>query len=210
MGLGRPLDKAGKDRLIQGWSPFFVVTESLSPSNISRWYLTPVIPALTVPRQQGPVFAYLHLAEYTHNSPTMGAHYDLPIKEMLARLASRGDLNNTFFLLMSDHGYQRGDDGFILTQQVHPVCILSCLMTCVLCLPPLLAPLFRELWRTTCPPCCYFPPPPWPTPSQPWWRHSPTTAGGSPRTSTCTPPSGQAPASCPCSWDWIMQFCPFK
>ena len=74
-----------------------------------------------MPRQQGPVFAYLHLAEYTHNSPTLGAHYDLPIKEMLAILASRGDLNNTFFLLMSDHGYQRGDDGFILTQQVHPV-----------------------------------------------------------------------------------------
>ena len=64
-----------------------------------------------------PTFAHIHLNEYTHNDLNMGKLYDTDLSQMMARLAASGALNNTFFLLMGDHGFQRAEDPFVLTQQ---------------------------------------------------------------------------------------------
>ena len=68
--------------------------------------------------QEGPTFAYVHLNEYTHNDLTMARHYDEPLKQLVTDLSKAGALNNTFFLLLADHGFQRGDNPFTLTEQV--------------------------------------------------------------------------------------------
>ena len=68
--------------------------------------------------QEGPVFAYVHLNEYTHNDLTMARHYDKPLKELLIELSKAGGLNDTFFVLLADHGFQRGESPFTLTEQV--------------------------------------------------------------------------------------------
>ena len=68
-------------------------------------------------KKQKPVFAYIHLNEYTHNDMAMAAQYDLPIKELITSLSSRQALDDTFFLLLADHGFQRGDNPFTLTDQ---------------------------------------------------------------------------------------------
>jgi len=67
--------------------------------------------------QPGPVFAYLHLSELTHNELAMAGQYDRPVHSLLTSLAAQGALNDTFFLLMADHGFQRGDNPFTLTPQ---------------------------------------------------------------------------------------------
>ena len=67
--------------------------------------------------QPGPVFAYLHLSELTHNELAMAGQYDRPVQALLTALADQGALNDTFFLLMADHGFQRGDNPFTLTPQ---------------------------------------------------------------------------------------------
>jgi hypothetical protein len=66
--------------------------------------------------RQGPFFAFVHLNEYTHNSLGMAAQYDRPVKELVTTLGRQGALNNTFFLLLGDHGFQRGDHPFVLTE----------------------------------------------------------------------------------------------
>ena len=69
--------------------------------------------------QQGPTFSYLHLADYTHDYLNMARHYDEPTKELLSELRSRpGVLNDTFFLILGDHGFQRGENKFMSTEQV--------------------------------------------------------------------------------------------
>ena len=68
--------------------------------------------------QEGPTCAYVHLNEYTHNDLTMARHYDQPLKELVTELSKAGALNDTFFVLVADHGFQRGDNPFTLTEQV--------------------------------------------------------------------------------------------
>ena len=68
--------------------------------------------------QQGPTFSYLHLADYTHDNLNMARHYDEPTKELISELSRRGVFNDTFFLLLGDHGYQRGENPFTSTEQV--------------------------------------------------------------------------------------------
>lgn len=70
-----------------------------------------------VTSQPGPVFAYMHLNEYTHNDLVMAAQYDSPLTSLLHRLAAKNALNDTFFILVADHGFQRGDNPFTLTEQ---------------------------------------------------------------------------------------------
>ena len=64
-----------------------------------------------------PTFAHVHLNEYTHNDLNMGKLYDPDLRQMMERLVERGALDNTFFLLMGDHGFQRAEDPFVLTRQ---------------------------------------------------------------------------------------------
>ena len=68
--------------------------------------------------QDGPTFAFLHLTEYTHNNLNMASHYDEPTMEMIGELDRSGSLNDTFFILLGDHGFQRGEWHFVLTEQV--------------------------------------------------------------------------------------------
>ena len=68
--------------------------------------------------QEGPTFSYFHLNEYTHNELAMARHYDLPLEQLVTKLSKAGALNDTFFLLLADHGFQRGDNPFVLTEQV--------------------------------------------------------------------------------------------
>ena len=68
--------------------------------------------------QEGPVFAYFHLNEYTHNDLPFARHYDNPLKELLTELSKAGGLNDTFFVLLADHGFQRGENPFTFTEQV--------------------------------------------------------------------------------------------
>ena len=64
-----------------------------------------------------PTFAHIHLNEYTHNDLNMGKLYDKDLRQMMARLVESGALENTFFLLMGDHGFQRAEEPFVLTRQ---------------------------------------------------------------------------------------------
>ena len=68
--------------------------------------------------QEGPTFSYFHLNEYTHNELAMARHYDVPLEQLVTKLSKAGALNDTFFLLLADHGFQRGDNPFVLTEQV--------------------------------------------------------------------------------------------
>ena len=68
--------------------------------------------------QEGPTFAYLHLSDYTHNDLKMAVHYDEPTKELISELSRSGSLNDTFFIILGDHGFQRGDNPFVSTDQV--------------------------------------------------------------------------------------------
>merc|ERR1719167_728119 len=67
--------------------------------------------------QPGPVFAFFHLNEYTHNVPAMAKHYDPSLYKLLYSLVNKGSLNNTFFFLLADHGFMRADNPFTMTEQ---------------------------------------------------------------------------------------------
>merc|ERR1719419_1815868 len=47
----------------------------------------------------------------------MAKLYDKDLKVMLEHLSASGALNDTFFMILGDHGFQRGEDPFILTEQ---------------------------------------------------------------------------------------------
>ena len=79
--------------------------------------------------QEGPTFAYVHLNEYTHNDLTMARHYDEPLKELVTELLKAGALDDTFFIVLADHGFQRGDNPFTLTEQVRIVNLEELLAT---------------------------------------------------------------------------------
>jgi len=61
--------------------------------------------------------AYIHLSEYIHNDVNMAKHYDKDFAAMLTRLLESGALEHTFFLVLGDHGYQRAEGQFVLTEQ---------------------------------------------------------------------------------------------
>jgi len=64
-----------------------------------------------------PYHAHVHLTEYIHNDLNMAKHYDKDLSLMLSRLLRSGALSNTFFFLLGDHGYQRAEGQFVLTEQ---------------------------------------------------------------------------------------------
>ena len=64
-----------------------------------------------------PTFAHLHLTEYLHNDLNMAKLYDKELRDMLHHLVTAGTVNNTFFMILGDHGFQRAEDPFILTEQ---------------------------------------------------------------------------------------------
>eukprot|EP00092_Neocalanus_flemingeri_P031328 GFUD01034024.1.p1 GENE.GFUD01034024.1~~GFUD01034024.1.p1 ORF type:complete len:665 (-),score=137.74 GFUD01034024.1:75-2069(-) len=64
-----------------------------------------------------PSFSHIHLTEYLHNDLNMAKLYDRDLLDMLRYLVTTGAVNNTFFMILGDHGFQRAEDPFILTDQ---------------------------------------------------------------------------------------------
>ena len=64
-----------------------------------------------------PAFGYVHLGSYLHNDLNMAKLYDDDLHDMIKDVIESGHLDNTFFILMGDHGFQRGEFKFTLTDQ---------------------------------------------------------------------------------------------
>ena len=62
-----------------------------------------------------PSYIHSHLSEYIHDNLNMGKNYDADLVAMLTDLSARAALDDTFFLLMGDHGYRQGS--FAATKQ---------------------------------------------------------------------------------------------
>ena len=62
-----------------------------------------------------PTFLHLHLSEYSHEALGTSWNYDLQLLEMLKEVSAAGALNNTFFMLLGDHGFRFGS--FVETEQ---------------------------------------------------------------------------------------------
>ena len=78
-----------------------------------------------------PSFIHCHLSEYIHDNLNMGKNYDADLVSMLTRLSAAGALEDTFFLLMGDHGYRQG--GFAATKQG----VIENNMPALLVIPPI-------------------------------------------------------------------------
>ena len=55
--------------------------------------------------QNTPTLAHIHLTEYTHDSINMAALYDADLSSMVIRLQASGALNDTFLVILGDHGF---------------------------------------------------------------------------------------------------------
>ena len=64
-----------------------------------------------------PTMMYAHLSEYSHNDVNMAKLYDKDLKNMMQTLVKNGVLNNTFFLILGDHGFQRVESPLLRTPQ---------------------------------------------------------------------------------------------
>jgi len=64
-----------------------------------------------------PAFGYIHLSSYLHNDLNMAKLYDDDLHDMIRDVIDSGELDDTFFILMGDHGFQRGEFKFTLTEQ---------------------------------------------------------------------------------------------
>ena len=64
-----------------------------------------------------PTMMYAHLSEYSHNDVNMAKLYDKDLKNMMQTLVTNGVLNNTFFLILGDHGFQRAESPLLTTSQ---------------------------------------------------------------------------------------------
>ena len=80
-------------------------------------YQIPAIHDFIETYKDTPTFTFIHLAEYLHNDLNMAKHYDHDLANMLQSLHNSSALQNTFFLLVSDHGFQRSEPPFIFTNQ---------------------------------------------------------------------------------------------
>jgi hypothetical protein len=71
-----------------------------SPWNVFRDFI--------ISRKEIPTFLHSHLSEYSHDDINMAKNYDGQIVDMLNSINLAGALNDTFLVLMGDHGYRFG------------------------------------------------------------------------------------------------------
>ena len=64
-----------------------------------------------------PTFQHIHMNEYSHNVLNMAKLYDHDLLEMMKQLIESRALENKFFFILGDHGFQRGEEPFIFTKQ---------------------------------------------------------------------------------------------
>ena len=72
-----------------------------NPTNLLRDF--------TVMYRDRPTFLHVHLSEYTHNDLNGAKLYDHDLDQKLRRLIDSRALEDTFFILMGDHGYRFGE-----------------------------------------------------------------------------------------------------
>ena len=58
--------------------------------------------------KDSPSFLHIHLSEVGHDSLNMMKNYDADVAAMLTNLSNENALDDTFFILMGDHGYRQG------------------------------------------------------------------------------------------------------
>ena len=87
--------------LIGGWGYF----QYLQEKTLHK-YQFDVIQDFLEKYKATPTFAFLHLQEYTHNDQNLARLYDDDLSAMLERLFDSGSLDQTFLLLMGDHGFR--------------------------------------------------------------------------------------------------------
>ena len=64
-----------------------------------------------------PNMMFVHLAQYSHNDVNMAKFYDNDLKSMVQSLYEKGALKRTYLMILGDHGFQRGEDPFLMTDQ---------------------------------------------------------------------------------------------
>ena len=64
-----------------------------------------------------PNIMFVHLAQYSHNDINMAKLYDEDLKSMISTLLEKGALTSTYLMIFGDHGFQRGEDPFMMTDQ---------------------------------------------------------------------------------------------
>ena len=70
---------------------------------------TDLVRDFTLMYRDRPIFAHVHLSEYTHNDLNGAKSYDRDLALKLRVMAQSGSLDDTFLVLMGDHGYRFGD-----------------------------------------------------------------------------------------------------
>ena len=55
-----------------------------------------------------PSYIHTHITEYVHDNLNMGKNHDADLVALLNDLSAKGALEETFFLLMGDHGFRQG------------------------------------------------------------------------------------------------------
>ena len=64
-----------------------------------------------------PNIMFVHLAQYSHNDVNMAKIYDHDLQSMIQTLVEHGALKRTYLIICGDHGFQRGEDPFLMTDQ---------------------------------------------------------------------------------------------
>ena len=64
-----------------------------------------------------PNMMFNHLAQYSHNDLNMAKLYDNDLQSMIQSLFEKGALKRTYLMILGDHGFQRGEDPFLMTDQ---------------------------------------------------------------------------------------------
>ena len=64
-----------------------------------------------------PNIMFVHLAQYSHNDVNMAKLYDHDLQSMIQTLVEHGALKRTYLMICGDHGFQRGEDPFLMTDQ---------------------------------------------------------------------------------------------
>ncbi len=64
-----------------------------------------------------PNMMFVHLAQYSHNDVNMAKLYDNDLRSMIQSLYEKGALKRTYLMIMGDHGFQKGEQPFMMTDQ---------------------------------------------------------------------------------------------
>ena len=64
-----------------------------------------------------PNMMHVHLGQYSHNDVNMAKLYDNELQSLIQSLIEQGALKRTVLMILGDHGFQRGEQPFMMTSQ---------------------------------------------------------------------------------------------